>query len=73
MPQICHGACACDFDVRSRLGPHAALLFKWNFHLDGIQDLANLMTSGEASVAPPDIVIYNAFRNHKSAPTLRLK
>ena len=72
MPQICHGACACDFDVRSRLGPHAALLFKWHFHLDGFHDFANLMTSGvpEASVAPPDIVIYNAFRNHQSAPTL---
>ena len=33
-PQACHGACACDFNVRRRLGPRAALLFKWNFQMD---------------------------------------
>ena len=58
-PQICHGACACDFDVRSRLGPHAALMFKWNFHLD------NDMLA--PAIAPPDIMIYSAFRNHRRA------
>ena len=57
--KICHGACACDFDVRSRLGPHAALMFKWNFHLD-----SDMLAP---AIAPPDIMIYSAFRNHRSA------
>ena len=58
-PQICHGACTCDFDVRSRLGPRAALVFKWNFHLD-----SDMLAPASA---PPDIMIYSAFRNHRSA------
>lgn len=84
----CYGACACDFNVRSRLGPSATLLFKWNFHVNpsdtlGI-DFADLMTSGvperviredstswrSPAIAPPDVLIYNAFRNHRSAPIL---
>lgn len=59
VPQICHGTCACDFDIRSRLGPHAALIFKWNFHLD-----SHMLAP---ATAPPDIMIYSAFRNHRSA------
>jgi len=85
-PQACQGACACDFDVRSRLGPHAALLFKWNFALDDTMlgiGFADLMTSGipesllresggelSPGISPPDILIYNAFQQSQRAPAL---